>query len=320
MPNSTELELLLTPELETLRFLPEGPYAFRPGKISWVGIQHGLTSTVGSVNILDLATKTNQSYELPGRPGFAFATSRDGVLVVGCEREVGLFDTHSGTWQPALSGVDRGVENTIINDAVVFEDNLIFGCKDLEFATKKAGLYLYRGSDRSIHSLRNDQICSNGKAILQSDSGLCLFDIDSPTKKIVRYSLDIATASLSEPETVIDLTADPAVPDGMTLSGDGKFLFVSLYNPNPADHGQTRQFDASTGEHVHTFLTPGSPRNTCPQLVEFDGATWLIVTTAIEGMEPDERLASAHAGCLFWAKTDLNAPAAMPTFPIDAIE
>ena len=62
MVTTTECRVLLRPESAVLRFLPEGPYSLPDGKLSWVGIQHGGNSTIGSVNILDLAAGTNQSF------------------------------------------------------------------------------------------------------------------------------------------------------------------------------------------------------------------------------------------------------------------
>ncbi len=65
-------QVLFRPSTSELRFLPEGPYPLGPSKISWVAIQHGATGANGSLNILDLATGVNESFPLPGRPGFAF--------------------------------------------------------------------------------------------------------------------------------------------------------------------------------------------------------------------------------------------------------
>ena len=141
-----ETEVLFRPDSAALRFLPEGPYSLPDGRMSWVGIQHGADSKTGSINILNPADGTNESFALPGRPGFAFPTDQSGVFVTGFERSVGLFDTRSANWSPFISSVDATVSNTIINDAVVFDGNLIFGLKELEFKTKKAGLYLWRRS------------------------------------------------------------------------------------------------------------------------------------------------------------------------------
>ena len=83
MAKTTDAELLFLPATEALRFLPEGPTALGVGKFSWVAIQHGATGSCGSLNIFDIASGLHQSFELPGRPGFAKPTTRDGVFVVG---------------------------------------------------------------------------------------------------------------------------------------------------------------------------------------------------------------------------------------------
>ena len=101
-----QAEPLSIPDTPALRFLPEGPMALSDSLVSWVGIQHGSESTVGSLNLLDLKTNTNQSFELPGRPGFAFPTSKENLFVVGCERSLGLFDLSDGSWNVLIDGVD----------------------------------------------------------------------------------------------------------------------------------------------------------------------------------------------------------------------
>ena len=140
-------EVLFRPETEQLRFLPEGPYPNGDDRLSWVAIQHGAAATTGSLNLFDFASGSNQSINLPGRPGFAFPTDRDGVFVTGMERQIGLFDTDSSSFKPLGDPVESGVKGTVINDGVVFSGGLIFGCKDLNFADAKAGLYLWRRSD-----------------------------------------------------------------------------------------------------------------------------------------------------------------------------
>jgi sugar lactone lactonase YvrE len=291
--------------------LPEGPYPLGASSgstsFSWVAIQHGPNEKTGSLNILDWHKKTNQAYSLPGRPGFAFATDKPGVFVVGCERQVGLYSTHDGAWEVLVDGLESGVDGTIINDAVLFEDFLIFGAKDLEFKTKKAGLYLFRSSDRQLFQLRCDQICSNGKAVVRiSQSSIRLYDIDSPTRKVVAYDIDTTEGRIVETQTVLDLTNDPAVPDGMIMTPNQKSLIISFYNPNPAPHGETRQYSIATGELEKVWQTPGSPQNTCPQLLAFDDACYLVITTAVEHMRSERRAEAVEAGSLFYSKVDID--------------
>jgi sugar lactone lactonase YvrE len=309
-------QVLFAPTSEELRFLPEGPYHLGNGKFSWVAIQHGPTSTHGSLNIFDLKAKTNQSFALPGRPGFAFPTSKPGVFVVGCERSLGFFDTQSNTWRVFADGIDADKSNTIINDAIVFDDNLIFGAKDLEFKTKKAGLYLWRGRDGKLIRLRDDQICSNGKAIVrQANGSIQLLDIDTPTKQVASYELDVVSGKLGARNVVLDLNDLPFFPDGMTMTNDQQRVIISFYNPNPAEYGETRQYRLSDGQLERTWTTLGSPQATCPQLIEYEGKVWIVITTAVEHMPAANRPSAPNAGSLFIAETDFAKPADASVFP-----
>jgi len=294
-----EAELLFNPGSDALRFLPEGPYPIDGDRFSWVAIQHGNSSLVGSVNIYDWRTGDNQSYELPGRPGFAFPTDR-GNFVVGCERSVGIYKLADRTWHPFVEGVDSDVSGTIINDGVVWEGNLIFGTKDLEFKTKKAGLYLWRRSDRKLIRLRNDQICSNGKVVLpRSDGAVDLLDIDSPTRRVVAYRLDIEQGVIDSGRVVVDLADQIGVPDGMTMTLDGQSLIISLYNPEAAAFGRTIQVCLADTRIERQWHTIDSPQATCPQWVMSKGKLALLITTAVEHMPVERRGLARNAGCLF---------------------
>lgn len=318
MPDATSevAEVLFKPESAELRFLPEGPYALSDSQMSWVAIQHGGNGTVGSLNLLDLATRKNQSFTLPGRPGFAFPTDDPQTFVVGCERTLGFFNTADGSWLPFCEGIDADVENTIINDAVVWDGNLIFGCKELTFSIRKAGLYLWRRSDHKLIRLRHDQICSNGKAIMPKENGLLEFlDIDSPTRQIVAYDLDIDGGTLTNRRVVVDVNHEGVVPDGMILAPDRKHIIVSMYNPDEAPFGETRQYRISDGQLVHTWQLPGAPQCTCPQLVQREGKVYLVMTTAVEHMSAERQAGAANSGFLFWAPTAFSATADCPIFP-----
>ncbi|MCY3007800.1 MAG: SMP-30/gluconolactonase/LRE family protein [Planctomycetota bacterium] len=296
---SEPAELFFDPGSESLRFLPEGPYPLGSNRFSWVAIQHGPTASVGSLNIYDAKTGVNQSYALPGRPGFAFPTDR-GNFVVGCERSVGIYSIADGSWKPFVQGVDSQVTGTIINDAVLWDGNLIFGTKDLEFKTQKAGLYLWRRADGKLIALRNDQICSNGKVVIpRADGAVDLLDIDSPTRKVVAYRLDIAAGAMDQGRVVVDLKDQLGVPDGMTMTLDGKSLIIALYNPQAADYGRTIQVGIASGALEREWQTVGSPQATCPQWVEQDGQLVLVITTAVEHMPSDRRSGAPHAGCLY---------------------
>lgn len=321
MTKTTNAEVLFFPDSEEMRYLPEGPTSLGDGKFSWVAIQHGSKSEVGSLNVFDVPSGTNASYLLPGRPGFAKPTTRPGVFVVGCERELGIFDVADQSWNVLAQGVDADVEGTIINDGTLYANNLVFGTKDLEFRTEKAGVYLFRGNDGKLIRMLDRQICSNGKDVIDSgDGGQFLIDIDSPTKKIVRYRLDIEAAVCSEKEVVVDLGHLNAVPDGMTLTPDEQSLIVSFYNPNPADFGETHQYSLYNGALEQVWRTPLSPQATCPLLMEMqDESVKLIITTAVENMPAERRSQASNAGAIFVADTDFRRAPAAPAYPLEKI-
>ncbi len=317
MTESTVCDVLFRPASDALQFLPEGPYQIDESRFSWVGIQHGADSVVGSLNIFDLNAGTNQSFDLPGRPGFAFPTNQEGIFVTGIERSVGLFDTQTGTFTALATDIDHQVENTIINDGMVFGDGLIFGCKELEFKTKKAGLY-WMAADGTTKQLRNDQICSNGKAALNDDpESLKLIDIDSPSKQIVQIEINLSTGEVKNETVIVDLTSEDVFPDGLIVTPDGKSLIVALYDPADPVAGQARQYGIESGTLEHTWTCPGSPRVTCPQLIQHNGVVSLLLTTAVEHMEADQQARHPNAGCLLIGNTNFDAPSQQPKFPLN---
>lgn len=311
--------LLFRPETEAQRFLPEGPYPLDHHSLSWVAIQHGKTSPTGSLNVLNLSSLTNQRFDLPGRPGFAFPTNHDGEFVIGLERELGLFNTHDGSWKVIERQIDSAVSGTIINDGVAFDGGLIFGCKDLKFAEEKAGLYLWRGRDRKLIQLRNDQICSNGKVILGNGDRVTLLDIDSPKKTIVRYDVDVAHGTATQhSQPVVDFRDGSVFPDGMIATPDGNGVIVAFYNPADVDCGEARQYSLD-GQLEAVWKTDRSPRVTCPQLIHRPDGVKLILTTADEGMSPEQQACHSNAGCLFIADTDFTSVPITPVFNADGL-
>lgn len=315
MTRVKDAELLYMPNSDAGRFLPEGPTALGNGCFSWVAIQHGPKSKTGSLNIFDLNSGQNTQYDLPGRPGFAKPTQHQGVFVIGCEREIGIFDTSDRSWRSLVHGIDCSVSNTIINDGTSFGDNLIFGTKDLEFATPKAGLYLFRGKDQRLFQLRNDQICSNGKDVIPVGDHLYLLDIDSPTRRVVRYRLDIQHGTIHDQQTIVDLSKLDGVPDGMVLTPDEQSAIISLYNPNPAEFGETHQYSLLDGELEFIWRTPHSPQDTCPLLIDHpDGSVKIIITTAVENMPAERYLSCPNAGGLFIAETDFHQAPSLNTY------
>ena len=204
---------------------------------------------------------------------------------------MGLFDLSDGSWNVLIDGVDAGVDNTIINDGWAIGSQLIFGTKDLEFATKKQDFIFIMAHLMNLSNFDPTKSAAMEKALLTDDQGRHrLLDIDSPTRQLVSYPIDLKTGQLGDAEVVIDFTGDPAVPDGAVLTPDGTGI-VAMFRPEVAEFGETRLYDLQTGNLLTTWQTMGSPQNTCPAFVRVDGKLKLLITTAVEHMS-DEGAAS----------------------------
>jgi sugar lactone lactonase YvrE len=206
-----------------------------------------------------------------------------------------------------LAAIDDENPRTIINDGEIVPGGraVVFGTKDVQFAEPIAHLYLFTLDDHRISVLADGQVCSNGKVFAREGDQLFLYDIDTPRKNVVRYRLDLAGRRIVAPEEVLDLREHSGFPDGMTDVGDGTAI-IAFYNPAPVYAGKAIRFDLRTGEAVEEWTTPGSPRVTCPLLVEHEGRVRLVLTTATEGMPDSDRRACPNAGDLFWAETTIE--------------
>jgi hypothetical protein len=58
--------------------------------------------------------------------------------------------------------------------------------------------------------------------------------------------------------------------------------------------GIAQEIRLSDGAVLTEFVLPGSPRVTCPEIGELDGAPCVFFTTAIEGMPPERRAPSRN--------------------------
>jgi len=311
---TTEARVLVTMHSEADRFLPEGPQTVTVADrtaLAWVNIQTAADSRSGAIHLSFWDTGERRRYDLPARPGFLRPTERPCVIFVGREKDLGTLDLSTGEWRSHATIPDAN-PRTIINDGTLVPggDAVVFGTKDVRFADPIGHLYLFTPADRRVSVLADGQTCSNGKVFARDGDGLILYDIDTPRRVVTRYRFDLERRTATPDGIAIDLRTVEGFPDGMTDAGDGTVI-IAFYNPTRGGTGHARRYDLRTGELLEEWTTPGSPRVTCPLLVERDGGVKLILTTAVEGMPDDQRRDSQYAGDLFIAETTFaRAPAA----------
>lgn len=272
--------------------------------LAWVAIQHGKGAEQGSVNVLDLATRTNTSFPINGRPGFLAETDEPGVLVVGFEHQLAYFDLATGAVGETIARIDTS-PRAIINDGLAVEGGVVFGTKDLDCKLPVGALYFFDWATGEVRVLADKQTCSNGKVLMRDVEGATLIDIDSTPKRLHRYRLDRGLQRIVERSVVKPPHRLPAFPDGMRPSPDGESVVVAFYNGADLSDGLVQQIRLEDGAVLCEWIVPGSPRVTCPELVRMDGKVKLLLTTAVEGMPEAIRAHTPGAGCFYIAETML---------------
>ncbi len=283
------------PALEEHRYLPECPRVIGDSLV-WISIQYSADRPQGGLNVLDLGSRENVHHPLPGRPGFFVETAAPGVLLIGLERHLVLYDLNRRAVTETLAHVPED-PRVIINDGVAIPGGAIFGTKHLGFSKPIAALYHYDNATRQVRELLGGQTCSNGKYL---HDGL-LVDIDTQPKTITEYRYDGALHRLrliAPPESL------PTLPDGMRPMPGGESVVIAYYNPAHTGDGVAQEIRLSDGEVLTEFVLPGSPRVTCPEVWELDGATCVFFTTAVEGMPAETCAIAPEAGTIFLAALD----------------
>ena len=301
MPKRVEARSFFRPALEEQGYLPECPRVIG-GSLVWLSIQYAADRPWGGINVLDLASRENVHHALSGRPGFfaeigeAGEPGEPGVLLIGLERRLVLYDLNRRAVTETLAHIPED-PRVIINDGIAIPGGAIFGTKHLGFSQPVAALYHYDHATRQVRELLGGQTCSNGKYF---HDGL-LVDIDSQPKTITEYRYNGAQHTLHALRLIAQPEALPALPDGLRPMPGGQSAIVAYYNPAQVADGIAQEIRLSDGEVLTEFVLPGSPRVTCPEVWELDGATCVFFTTAIEGMPPETRAIAPEAGTIFVA-------------------
>jgi sugar lactone lactonase YvrE len=160
-----------------------------------------------------------------------------------------------------------------------------FGTMDLETKRPIGELYVFDG--RSTQIVQDEVILSNGLG--WSPTGDVFYHVDTIRRLIYRHDYDIDTGAVSNREVLVDLTGPVEAPDGLAVDAEGN-LWVAMW-----DGWRIDVFNGK-GENIHRESLPVQR----PTSVAFGGhdLTQLYVTTATEGLSPDEIEEHPHAGKL----------------------
>ena len=256
---------------EVISDLGEGPiWSADTNSVTWTDI------TQNTFHTADIDTGKTMSFGVPSMVG-AIAHSKDGGYIAATQKGFARIGV-DGKYSPLHSFLPDDMR---MNDGKVDPSGRFWaGSMALSFEKGRGSLYVLE-KDNSYRSILDDITLSNGMG--WSPDAQYFYYIDSVPGVLKRFDYDLHTGQISNPKDLITFDSSSGIPDGMSMSSDGKIV-VALW-----DGGRIEIYEPS-GEKV-SEITLGVSR---PTSCTFAGPNRdiLIVSTASQGIDrADEPLA-----------------------------
>ena len=256
---------------EVISDLGEGPiWSADTNSVTWTDI------TQNTFHTADIDTGRTMSFGVPSMVG-AIAHSKDGGYIAATQKGFARIGV-DGKYSPLHSFLPDDMR---MNDGKVDPAGRFWaGSMALSFEKGRGSLYILE-KDNSYRSILDDITLSNGMG--WSPDAQYFYYIDSVPGVLKRFDYDLHTGQISNPKDLITFDSSSGIPDGMSMSSDGKII-VALW-----DGGRIEIYEPS-GEKV-SEITLGVSR---PTSCTFAGPNRdiLIVSTASQGIDrADEPLA-----------------------------
>jgi sugar lactone lactonase YvrE len=256
---------------EVISDLGEGPiWSANTNSVTWTDI------TQNTFHTADIDTGRTMSFGVPSMVG-AIAHSKEGGYIAATQKGFARIGV-DGKYSPLHSFLPDDMR---MNDGKVDPSGRFWaGSMALSFEKGRGSLYVLE-KDNSYRSILDDITLSNGMG--WSPDAQYFYYIDSVPGVLKRFDYDLHTGQISNPKDLITFDSSSGIPDGMSMSSDGKIV-IALWD------GRRIEIYEPSGEKV-SEITLGVSR---PTSCTFAGPNRdiLIVSTASQGIDQaDEPLA-----------------------------
>lgn len=249
---------------EVVSDLGEGPiWTPETNSVTWTDI------TQNTFHTANIDTGKTESFSVPSMIG-AIAHTKDGHYIAATQKGFALISLE-GNYSPFHSFLQDDMR---MNDGKVDPAGRFWaGSMALSFEKDRGSLYVLE-TDNSYQKVLDNITLSNGMG--WSPDARYFYYIDSIPGVLKRFDYDLDTGKISNPKNLITFDAASGVPDGMSVSSDGKIV-VALW-----DGGRIEIYEP-TGAKV-SEIKLGVSRPTC---CTFAGPNLdiLIVSTASQGID-----------------------------------
>lgn len=256
---------------EVVSDLGEGPiWTPETNSVTWTDI------TQNTFHTANIDTGKTESFGVPSMIG-AIAHTKDGHYIAATQKGFARISI-DGQYSPLHLFLQDDMR---MNDGKVDPAGRFWaGSMALSFEKDRGSLYILE-TDNSYQKVLDNITLSNGMG--WSPDAQYFYYIDSIPGVLKRFEYDLDNGKISNPKNLISFAAASGVPDGMSVSSDGKIV-IALW-----DGGRIEIYEP-TGAKV-SEIKLGVSRPTC---CTFAGPNQdiLIVSTASQGIDrADEPLA-----------------------------
>ena len=277
----------------------EGPiWDAARSELVWVDITAGQVrrGRVEGDDVVDLA-----SHRGGDTVGFAVPAAAGGWLLGAGAGVTRL--TEDGTAHVLIELTGEGGSEadggTRMNDGACDRAGRFFG-GTMAFDERPGAGTLHRlDLDGTVRTVLDGLTVSNGLGWSPDDRTMYLSD--SGATSVWAFDYDLDTGTPSNRRVLLDFTDDPdGVADGLTVDDEG-CLWTALWGG-----GQVRRYSPA-GELLTVVDVDAQNTTSCA----FSGDL-LVISTSVQGMSDEAKVAQPDAGKLFTVRTGVTAPGAYP--------
>jgi sugar lactone lactonase YvrE len=244
------------------------------------------------VKIYSPATQSVETVQFEQEISAVFLDQKSELIVAARD---GIFTaSRDGVLETLLAPIKIEDPSIRTNDAKCDSHGRMWvGTMAFDFTEGAAALFTF--DSKVLKEVVPDLTVSNG--IGWSLDQKRMYFIDSVTKRVDIFDVDLERGELKNRRVFVSLTNLDAFPDGLTTDEEGG-VWVALFGG-----GEVRRFDAS-GELTHIVELPVRQVTSCC----FGGEDMsdLFITTANNGMDSDALSREPLAGSLFRARTSFK--------------
>jgi sugar lactone lactonase YvrE len=263
--------------------LAEGP-VWHDRALWWVNI------LAGELHRLDPVTAKAESCRAGRMLGAAAPAAAGGRWMLAAKDGFHWLDWASGKLQPIANPEADKPDNRFNDGKCDPAGRFWAGTMHLRGQRDRGALYVL-DRDLSVRRALAPLSLSNGMA--WSADGGTMYHIDTPTRTIAAYDFDVALGTLENRRLTFDFAKaeQGGYPDGMTIDHDGR-LWVALWGG-----ACVACVDPRAGRIVEKVELPVANASSCC----FGGARLdeLFITTAWQGLSPEQRKQQPDAGGIF---------------------